>query len=174
MKIIRDLKKILNRTIDVMVVIAGILLIFSVLSISMAVGSRYLLGRPWGWVIEMSEYSLLYIAFLVAAWVLRQNKHVRMDLVIDALKPRIQSMLNIITSFICSIVCLVLFLFGAKVTWELFKTHYFTPTLLEVPKAFITVIIPIGFLLLFFQSLNRTSDFLSSWRTSGEKKEGSE
>ncbi len=166
MKIIGILTHIFNRTIDLMAILAGILLMFSMLSISMGVASRYLLGRPMAWVVEISEYSLVYITFLIAAWVLKSEGHVRMDLVFNRLSPKTQSVLNIITSGISAIVCFILFWYGVKVSWELFRTHYFTPTILELPKFVIVAIIFIGSLLLFFQFLIRTFDYLSSWRAS--------
>jgi len=38
---------------------------------------------------------------------------------------------------------------------ELYQTHYFTNTLLRLPKGPILAIIPFGFLLLFIQSLRK-------------------
>ena len=166
MKIIGILKRIFNRTLDVMGILAGILLIFSVISISVGVASRYLLGRPMAWVVEISEYSIVYITFLIAAWVLKREGHVRMDLVFNRLKPRTQHMMGIITSMISAIVCFILFWYGLKVAWELFQTRYFTPTILAAPKFVIVAIIFIGSLLLFFQFLIKTFDYLSTWRAS--------
>ena len=156
-----------------MVILAGILLIFSMLSISIAVASRYLIGRPIGWVIEISEYILLYMTFLVAAWVLKEEAHVKMDLVINRLSPKTRSLMNLITSGISAIVCFVLFWHGVRVTWELLQTRYFTPTILELPKFIIVAIIFIGSLLLFIQFLNRTFVYLLSWKAARSKEQES-
>ena len=173
MKMMRIFTNIFNRTINLMVILAGILLIFTMLSISMGVASRYLFGRPMGWVVEISEYSLVYITFLVAAWVLKREGHVKMDLVFNRLSPRTQHMMSIITSIISAIVCFILFWYGVKVTWELFRTHYFTPTILGFPKFVIVAIIFIGSLLLFFQFLIRAFGYLSTWRSSQNLKKES-
>ena len=171
MKILEKYNDILNRTLNLMVIFAGVLLIFSMLSISAAVASRYLFNSPMGWVTEISEYILVYITFLVAAWVLKQEGHVKMDLVFNRLSPRTQSMLNTITSGISAIVCFILFWYGVRVTWELFKTRYFTPTILELPKFVIVAIIFIGSLLLCLQFLNRTFLHLLNWRVSRDKEQ---
>jgi TRAP-type C4-dicarboxylate transport system permease small subunit len=171
MEIIRKLNNIFNRTLDLMAILAGILLISSMLIICVAVASRYLFGRPMGWVIEITEYSLLYITFLVAAWVLKRNGHVKIDLVFNQLSPRTQSMLNMITSGIGAIICFILFWYGVRVTWELFRTRYFTPTILELPKFVIVAIIFIGSLLLCLQFLNRTFLYLLNWRVSRDKEQ---
>lgn len=149
-----------NKIIDIMTIISGILLLSSMLGISAEVISRYLFNYPLGWVTELCEYSLVYITFLVAAWILREEKHIKMDLIFNKLNPKIQSFLNIFTSVICAFVCLILFLFGIRVTWELFKTHYFTPTILEIPKFIIIAIIFIGSLTLFIQFFLRSLKFI--------------
>ncbi len=63
MKLITKITAIFDRTIEAMVILAGILLAFAVLSVSVAVATRYFLGYPIGWVIEISTYILLYITF---------------------------------------------------------------------------------------------------------------
>jgi hypothetical protein len=62
-----------DRILDFFFVLAGILLAFSALSVAMAIVSRYFFNRPWGWVVEISEYILLYITFLVSARVLKKS-----------------------------------------------------------------------------------------------------
>ena len=169
MGLIRSLSNFFDRVLVVATVLAGLLLIFSLLSISMEVASRYFLGRPMGWVTEISEYIMIYITFLAAAWVLKQEKHVKMDIVLDRLSPKTQSVFNIFTSGMSAIVCLILSWYGAKVTLELFQTGYFTPTILELPKFIIVGIICIGSILLLIQFMRRTYNYLSSWRASRDR-----
>ena len=164
MKIKETLSNILDRTINVMFILAGILLLFAMLIISIGVASRYLFDRPIGWAIEIVEYSLVYIAFFTAPMVLKRGAHVRMDLIFNRLGPRLQSTLNLITSSISTIICFILFWFGVRVANELFQTHYTTPTVLEVPKFIIIVSVFIGFAVLFLQFMIRTYNLLSSRR----------
>jgi C4-dicarboxylate transporter DctQ subunit len=173
MRLVKKLTNFFDRIIVLMTILAGILLVFAMLIISGAVASRYFLGRPIGWVIEISEYVILFVTFLVAAWVLKQEEHVKMDIVLNQLNPRTQAMINVITSGISAIVCFILTWYGAKVTWELFETGYFTPTLLELPKFIIIAIIFIGSFLLFIQFLRRTHNKWGSWRASRAKERGS-
>lgn len=173
MRLVKKLTNFFDRIIVLMTILAGILLVFAMLIISGAVASRYFLGRPIGWVIEISEYIILFVTFLVAAWVLKQEEHVKMDIVLNQLNPRTQSMINVITSGISAIVCFILTWYGAKVTWELFETGYFTPTLLELPKFIIIAVIFIGSFILFIQFLRRTHNNWGNWRASRAKKPGS-
>lgn len=161
--------KIYDRIIDIIVVFAGILVIFLMLSVGLEVTLRYFFGHPTSWVVEIAGYILLYIPFLVAAWVLKREGHVKMDLVLNQLSPKTQSLVNAITSVIGAIICFVLTWFGIKAA--LYFIGYQTPTILMLPKSIIIAIIPVGGLLLFIQFLRRTYSYLGSWRVPAEKKE---
>lgn len=174
MKLITKITAIFDRTLEAMAILAGILLAFAVLSVSVAVATRYFLGYPIGWVIEISTYILLYITFLVAAWVLREEGHVAVDILLLRLKPRTQSLLNIVTSSISTFICLILTWYGLRVTWDLFQTNYFTPTELALPKWIINIIIFIGSLFLSIQFLRRTYGYLGSWRAPQSKEQAPE
>ena len=108
MNLLTKVANIFDRTIQVATLLAGILLIFLMLSVSADVVLRYFLGRPIGWVKEVAEYILLYIPFLVAAWVLRREGHVKMDMVLTRLNPRTQALVNIVTSSLGAVTFLVI------------------------------------------------------------------
>ncbi len=149
--------------------IAGILLLFLTLTISGAVASRYLLNHPISWVVEASEYILVYITFLAAAWILRRNEHVRMDFVLARLKPVTQSLVNAVTSAISTVVCLGLAYFATKVTLDLYLSHYLTPTLFRIPKFIFIAAIALGSILLFIEAIVRTSHYVREWRAGHDK-----
>jgi C4-dicarboxylate transporter DctQ subunit len=113
-------------------------------------------------VIEINEYILLYITFLVAAWVLKSEGHIKMDMLLNRLSSRTQSLINAVTSVISAIVCCILAYYGAKVSWDLFRSDYFTPTILEVPKCIIIAVIFLGSFLLFLQFLKNAYGHLES------------
>ena len=162
MNLLAKVTKIYDRIIDVTTLLAGILAIFLMLSGGLEVTLRYFFGRPTSWVVEIAGYILLYIPFLVAAWVLKREGHVKMDLVLNRLSPKNCSLVNTITSVIGAIVCFILTWFGVKATF--YFIGYQTPTILMVPKSIIIVIIPVGSLLLFIQFLRRTYSNLQKWR----------
>ena len=156
--------KLLDQAMTIMAVLAGVLIIGCTLLVSLQVCSRYFFGWPWGWVVEFTEYSLVYMTFLPAAWILKRDRHVRMDLVFSLLAPRSQSLLSAITFFIGSIISLMLTGFGIRVTWDLFTTKYFTVTILEIPKFIVVGVIFVGFLFLFFQCIRCALAALSDWK----------
>ena len=165
---------ILDYAYKVMIIIASILLAFSTLSVSAEIVLRYFFNKPQVWVTEISEYIILYIAFLVVAWVLKEDGHVKVDLLLNRLNPRAQAMLNIITSGISAIVCLILTYYGLQVTVQLFQENYFTPTILHIPKFIFTAVIGFGLLLLFLQFLRNISRYWSNIRGEATKKEDHE
>lgn len=129
-----------------------------------AVVARYLFQYPMGWIIEVAEYSLLWIGFLGGAWLLRREKHVAMDMVIRPLGPKNQAMINTVTSMLGAVVCLVVAWYAGEVTWKLFRDGVRVASALEPLKAPIVMIVPAGTFLLFIQFLRRGYKYLLLWR----------
>ncbi len=152
-----------DRLLDLFAVLAGIIISFITISVCAGILSRYFLNRPLSWVVEISEYGLLYMTFLVAAWVLRHERHVSVDLVYNRLSQRNQSMASIFTSIVAGIVFLIVTFYGFKVTKHQFDTKYFTPTILEAPKFVVTLIIPVGTSLLFIQMMRKIYRHVREW-----------
>lgn len=164
MKRLERIIRFFDRVLDFMVFLAGILLVFVTVFVCLEVATRYFFNYPMGWVTEISSYILLFITFLVAAWVLREEGHVSMDFIIGWFSPKTRSFINALTSVVSSMVCLVLTLFAVRVTWNLYKTHYFTPTMLALPKFPLVAIIGFGSFLLFIQFIRRSLKYIGTWK----------
>lgn len=162
MELMKKIGYFFDKIFDLLAVVAGGLLAFSMLSVSIAVATRYFFNYPIGWVTEISSYILLYVTFLVAAWVLKEGGHVTIDIIINLLGFRAQALINFITSIINAVVCLVLTYYAGKVTLDLYNTNYFTPTELELPKWTINVIIVVGSLSLFIQFIRTGIGYVRS------------
>lgn len=149
--------------------LAGFLLIFIMLSICVELVCRRM-GHPLMWVMEVTEYSLLYITFLGTAWVLEREGHVKMDIVVNALKTKIQALFGIITSVIGSAMSFYLVLYGIKATWDYFERDVVECTPLLTPTFIILLIIPLGSIPLFIQFLRRAHGYLVVWKASSSTK----
>ncbi len=169
MKLLTKTGTIYNKILGSLFVLSCVILVLIMLSVSLNVVMRYFIGRPQGWVIETVSYSLLFITFLAAAWVLHKEEHIKMDLVLNRLSPRGQSVLNTVTSILASIMWLALTWYSSQITWTLFQGGDRIHTILEPLKAPLVAVIPIGSFLLFIQSLRRTHGFLRGWRASSEE-----
>jgi TRAP-type C4-dicarboxylate transport system permease small subunit len=168
MKLVSRFTSVFDRILDIFTVFAGSLLLFVVASVCLGIVMRAM-GRPLAWVLEVSEYSLIYIAFLIAAWVLRVEGHVGIDIVTNQLKPRTRSLLITITSAICAVICAILTWYGAKVTWKFVLSGEFVVSVLEPPKYIFLAIIAVGSFLLLIQFIRRTVIHAREWRRPLEK-----
>ncbi len=143
-----------DRIINLLAWIAGALLLFEVVSITLEVMMRYFFGVSISWVIALNEWSLLYIAFLGAAWLQRQDGHVRLDILIIRFGRRTRLQFDLFAQLIGVLVCAVLVWFGSRVTWEKILTNEYDYFKVEdVPIYIIFMIIPIGSLFFLIQLL---------------------
>jgi len=159
-KVISSLNVIHFRGINFMAFLAGILVIFIMLTVSINVALRYFLNHPLGWVLEGSEYALLYITFLGAAWLLKKEGHVKMSVILDLLKPRAQAYVNVINSIIMAIICCLLVWYGTQGTLYTLQYNILSVRYLSLPKFVFLAIIPVGSFFLFTQSVKRTHVYL--------------
>ena len=89
-----------------------------------------------------------------------------MDLVLTRLNPRAQALLNIITSSVCAIICLVLIYYGTRAVWSLYEVNYLTVTkVLVFPKAIVVAIVPVGLIPLFIQFIKRTYGYVEKMKS---------
>ena len=148
-----------GRVVDVVITAFGLLAVIIVAALAFCVGlevvMRYFFDAPTRWVIEFSEYALLWLAFLSSAWILRQEGHVRVELLTEMLSPRWQRRLHFVTSWLGAAVCAVFFwvsttyVLGIRESGEiLFKS-------VPIEKWTVMAVIPPGLALLAIQFVRR-------------------
>lgn len=155
MKLSGKITGIFDRTVDVFSIMGGVLLVAIMLAVSVKIIFRYFLHEALVGVDEIAEISMLYLTFLGAAWLLRRGGHITIDLLFARLKPKTQARLNITTSVFGLFISLILVWYGTAATVSFWQRGILTPTILEVPRALIVGIIPVGSLLLALQFLRR-------------------
>ncbi len=133
---------------DLLSGVAVMVLVAITLSVCLEVLLRYGFNSPLVWVVEITEYSLVYLCFLGTSWVLRNDDHVRVDLVMMAFSERWQHRFHVIGCLFGLAVSLVLLVFGARVTWSFYERGLYKGTVLEFPTWIVLIIIPIGSFLL--------------------------
>lgn len=153
-----------DHLLDLLGALAGTLVVFVMVVVGAHVVGRYLFHRPIAWVIEFSEYSLLYIVLLGSAWLLKSEGHVTVDILIHRLTPKSQSLLNFVTSILGIMACLILVWYGGQTTWDLFERGIMLQEVVTMPKWVIVAVIPVGSFLLLIQFLRRTGKYLKAWR----------
>ncbi len=146
-------KRVFDTALDVLVWISVVLLVLVVLSVAGEVVVRSAFNRPQAWVLEFSEYALLFITFLAAAHLVRAEKNITIDIVTAAVGEGSRRVLAVLQWLVVSAVSLVFLYFGVKVTADLYVRGIYNPTIVQVPLAYILFVIPLGGLFIFIQSL---------------------
>lgn len=172
MKSLTRLGKILDQVNIIMVVISTVLILGLTLIVGADITLRYVFLRPLGWVKEVSEYILVALGFLVAAWILKDDGHVKMDLLLTKVSPKTQTMMNLITSILSIFVVLIVTWFSLRVIIDFYRTKLVTPSVLEPQKWVLLIPIFVGSLLLAIQFIRRTFSFIDRWRMLSKEKIG--
>ena len=127
--------------------------------------SRQFFGSAQGWAIEISEYSLVYMAFLGAAWLLREEGHVKVEIIVELLKARHQALMGVATSFVGAVVSAALTYFGAVTTLDEYLSGTFMyESPLKPPVYTLLIPIPVGTAALCIQFLRRTYTYFCQWK----------
>lgn len=121
----------LDALIDALAFAAAALLCALVVLILVDVGARYLRLFSIPWSFEVTEYMLYAITFLGAPWVLREQGHIAIELVVERLAPGPRQVVSRIANLLGASVCVVLMYFACRVAWR----SYMSGTL--VHKSFI-------------------------------------
>jgi len=137
------------------VILAEICLVLLLMLVFHEVIARYVLNKPTLYSVEISEYLLIFVAFMAAGWVLQEDKHVSMQAVVNLFSARVRYLCSLFTSILVLGFCSILVWQGARASVMAFKGGYHSSSLLNVPMWIPYAIIPIGSLLLALQLLVR-------------------
>ena len=96
------------------VVLAEIALAVLLILVFHEVVARYVFNNPTLYSVEISEYLLIFIAFMAAGWVMKNNGHVRMSSVISLMPLRMRQFADVFTSIIVFCFCAILVWQGMK------------------------------------------------------------
>ena len=107
------------------------------------------------WVIEVSEYALLFITFLGAPYLLEKNRHVVLDLLYNSFTGRPRLVVQAVNAAIGLFVCAVLTIVGVQVVMEQFEIGVREVTVMRPLSWWITAALPLGTGLMAVQFLDQ-------------------
>jgi TRAP-type C4-dicarboxylate transport system permease small subunit len=122
---------------------------------------RYFFNSPLVWGTEVTEILLLYMTFLAAAQVFRDDSHVVVDIFLAVASQRQRRILGLMSNAMVGLISAILIYYGFVTSIDLYVRGVFNPTILETPMALITMIIPIGCIPLFMEALLKLRKTLS-------------
>ena len=156
---------VFDKIVTAMMVIGAALIIIDMLAVSIDVIVRYMVGFSYTGLFELTEYSLLWMTFLATAWLLKNDGHIKLDLVLDHLNPRRKAITNIATAIICEILLGSLIWYSVKLTVYDIRYDTYLSTVLQPTRWPIEIIIAIGYILLFIVMLRKIFDNLKNLQT---------
>ena len=171
MDFLSKMGRILDRLMEGFAWLAGLLMMFSLITVCIDVVMRYFFNRPTGWVLQFSEYILLYIPFLAAAFVLREESHIRVDIVLNRLTGKTRSLINMVTSLLACLVLAILTYYGTYITIDFYQRKVPTLKYLKIPEFLVIMVIPIGCFLFSIQFIRRAYRYYKASGTRNEKVE---
>jgi TRAP-type C4-dicarboxylate transport system permease small subunit len=138
-----------DRLIDALAVLAGALTILLVVLIAVDVGLRWprVLTLPWS--LEATEYMLYAITFLGAPWVLREEGHIAIEIVVERLPGAWQRHVRRATDALGAVVCTVLFWYACRVLWRSYESGTMVQKSFVFPEWWAFALVPPVMLLLF-------------------------
>lgn len=125
------------------VVAATLILLMSLwISIDVLLRNIWGIGKPWFF--DLSEYTLVWVTFLGAPWVLLQDRHVRIEILVDVLPVHIQRAIGITVSIIAICICAVLSWRTGLAALQYMQNEIMMPRIWRIPRIWPYSVVPIG------------------------------
>lgn len=110
---------------------AGFLAVMMLMTV-LDIFTRYFFNHPIPGAAEAAEYMMVCLVFFGLAWCGEQGRHIKVELIVSRLRPRVQTVFDIITHTLGLVVCIAL-------SWQTFLESFvqrrsgFTSSILKVP-----------------------------------------
>ncbi|MEM1265401.1 MAG: TRAP transporter small permease [Pseudomonadota bacterium] len=131
--------------IDAMAVLAGLTLVWLMVSVILSVLMRNLGLQPFAWLFTSAEYGLLYMTMLGAPWLVREKGHVHIELVTSALPEAPRRVVSRGVALLCVAVCLVLALKGLDLLMTNIERSDYDVRAYFYPRWLLTISFPLSF-----------------------------
>ena len=122
------------------------------------------LPRGLAWSNEVSEGMLYLLTLCVAPWLLRQGQHIRVDIVLRAISPRVAWALEWLGDAIGLATCVVMAGFAGQAAWASYKAGAVNIKTLVTPEWWWLSPLPLVFVLLAIEMLFRMGRLARSER----------
>ena len=158
----RMLNKIIDRCIIALAGTAAVLMLVIMLAVCFAMASRYLFNRPFAFLIDYTSYSLVYITFLGAPWLLQLRKHIAVDILVETFPPRLSRWWGVGLDLLTMVISAVVFYVSAVLTMNFYTGGVVTIDFSSTPRWLLLVSIPVGCFFLAIQALRNALEGIYS------------
>jgi TRAP-type C4-dicarboxylate transport system permease small subunit len=139
--------------VDMLAGLAGAILVFIVAAVCYSIGLRYFFTKTVIWIIQTTEYALLWIVFLSTTWLLREGGHICTDILHAHLEERGKRLLDVTMFAAAGLACGVVAVLGALYVRECILGGVTDVRAVTVPKSAVFGVVPLGSTLLTIQFL---------------------
>jgi len=147
--LIKKLKKLNEAAATLSGAFIFIICLFAVIEVI----ARTTFDQPTRWSLAFSQFILLYAIFLGSAYCFQERGHIRVDILVDHMPRRIRAIFNVIGLLIASVFVGVLIWKGYENTILSARFDYLTITTIQIPAAYLYVIIFVGSVLMILSIL---------------------
>lgn len=141
--------------------VAAVLILAMSICTTYDVLARYFFNIDSPWAFDLTEYSLVWVTFLGAPWVLLQDRHIRIEVLVEVLPPKVQRVLGIVTTLVALAACAVLVWKTGSAAIQYYTTGVEMPRIWRIPKVWPYIILPIGSVLLCISCVARLTIYLT-------------
>ncbi len=148
-----------GRGIDALVeganLIAGVVLLVLVAITCYEVFCRKVLNSPTIWTQDLSVYLFIWLGYLGVAYVEKNDRHVKVDILTSALPQRTQAVWDVLTSAAAVVFMALLVYYGGQYFLDSFQSHEQTWSMWKVLIWPVKLAIPFGGALMAIYSVRR-------------------
>ena len=144
-----------GRLFDALAVLAALILLFMVILVTADILLRNLTRTGFPWANEVSEYALYGMTLLTAPWLLCRGQHVRIDLLLSMVPPRVAWLMEAAGDVIGFLVCVVMVRYGYHMAADSFRIGSLTIKNLVFAEFWLLAPLPIAFALVAIEFMFR-------------------
>lgn len=139
------MKRVYDAVLVGMAIVAGLLLVWLMLSVIASVLMRNAGLQPFAWLFTSAEYGLLYMTMLGAPWLVREKGHVHIELVTAALPVDLRRIVSRVVASACVLVCLILAWQGTDLVLTNIERGDYDTRAYYFPRWMLTIAFPLSF-----------------------------
>jgi TRAP-type transport system small permease protein len=159
------LSRIFGRLFDALAFAAALILLAMVAIVTADIVLRNIGAGGFVWANEVTEYALYLSTLLTAPWLLRRGQHVRLDIALALVPPRIAWLMEAVGDLLGFVVSVVLLRYGAAMTLDSWRLGAITIKNLVFPEWWLLAPLPITFALLAIEFVFRFDRLMRGERT---------
>jgi C4-dicarboxylate transporter, DctQ subunit len=168
LRLLNKVTSIWNRVLGSLMFLACTIFAFAMLLVCIDVILRYAFDSPISWALEICEYILVGIVSLGMAWLLKEEGHAKVDLVLHQLSPRAQGLVDGVTSVLGTAAVAVIVIYAIKETVSFIGTPAAITGILHVQKVHLLIPLVAGLFLLLIELSRRSYRSFRKWKVNEE------